>query len=818
MNEEINHERPTFATGCLFALVGLSIFAIIVGSMFLRFLGGLIEMDYVPFVNVASMGTLLLVGLGIVVWLSRRPSHRAVYQTWLLAAPLPPLLALTSFFQPVQAQWSWLTQMGLLLLYGWLVHWLTGKLRPDQKSPPFQWRWRLATHPLTGIVLVVLALPWIVWGALGSVLDSLLVLGVGLLWGWLAARLIAYGWESWLFGSPTAGLSEKLFTGGFGVGVLLLILGSYVGVNGGWMLVGLTVPALGWLALQLGKIEDSPTLHQEHMALFLGLAFSLPLLFSDSDLLPPMFLFYQESIIWSLAAAGVMLFLAYLLMVILWLISRSWSLNYRRLGWMVASSMAVSAGILYFTVGQPGFYGDRLFIILHDQADLTDAAAIGNYQSRRQFVYDTLTDHANHTQADLRQILNLLHIPYTPYYLVNGIEVQGGLFLQLAFSLHPDVERILMSPALRPLPYPINPEIGSETIPEQTLWNLQMIGADKVWEEFGVRGQGIVIGQSDSGADWTHPELRNSYRGFNPGGQPVHNYNWLDVWDFDAEPTDYSGHGTHTLGIALGEQVGVAPDAQWFGCKNLGRNLGNAPRYLDCMQFMLAPYPVGEDAFQDGDTTLAADVLNNSWGCPEHAEGCDPNALLPAVEALRMAGIFVVASAGNDGPECNTIKDPIALYDAVFTVGAVDQQGAIAFFSSVGPVTADGSNRLKPDVVAPGDGILSAYPSGTYYTGSGTSQAGPHVAGIVALIWSANPALIGDIEQTEEILRSTAAPYPVSPAPTLDPTEEIITDFFSSLVGEPCSQPTDTVPNPIIGYGLADAYKAVQMALQLKNQ
>jgi subtilisin family serine protease len=137
-------------------------------------------------------------------------------------------------------------------------------------------------------------------------------------------------------------------------------------------------------------------------------------------------------------------------------------------------------------------------------------------------------------------------------------------------------------------------------------------------------------------------------------------------------------------------------------------------------------------------------------------EGCVPNALLPAVRALRDAGVFVVVSAGNDGPGCSTIADSLSLYDDVFSVGAVNQFGRLADFSSRGPVTADGSGRVKPNISAPGVDVYSALPGGTYGENSGTSMAGPYVVGVVALMWSANPKLIGDIERTEEIIRETA--------------------------------------------------------------
>jgi subtilisin family serine protease len=325
-------------------------------------------------------------------------------------------------------------------------------------------------------------------------------------------------------------------------------------------------------------------------------------------------------------------------------------------------------------------------------------------------------------------------------------------------------------------------------------WNLTLIGADRVWEEFGVRGEGIVVGESDSGVQGDHPELEDGYRGQASNSD---DYNWFDPWYGTSEPTDWGGHGTHTLGSVVGNRVGVAPDAEWIGCVNLARNLGNPALYLDCLQFMFAPFPQGGDPLADGDPQRGAHVLNNSWGCPE-IEGCDPTSLRPAVQALRDAGIFVVASAGNDGlAGCSTIEDPIALYDDVFTVGAADSGRTLAEFSSRGPVQVDGSGRLKPDIIAPGVQVLSAFPNSTYAIHDGTSMAGPHVAGVVALMWSANPDLIGDIERTEQILISTTQPA------------------FAPY--EPCGAAGET-PNNLTGYGMVDAYAAVEWALELRGE
>ncbi|HZQ08033.1 MAG TPA: S8 family serine peptidase, partial [Anaerolineae bacterium] len=143
---------------------------------------------------------------------------------------------------------------------------------------------------------------------------------------------------------------------------------------------------------------------------------------------------------------------------------------------------------------------------------------------------------------------------------------------------------------------------------------------------------------------------------------------------------------------------------------------------------------------------------------------------------------------------CSTVRDPIALYDDVFSVGAIDRNKRLASFSSRGPVLADDSGRVKPDIAAPGVAVNSSLPGGTYGALSGTSMAGPHIVGVVALMWSANPKLIGNIDTTEQILRETAQRGGVS---------------FGRIV---CGDP-NAVPNDLDGYGIVDAYAAVQRAL-----
>jgi subtilisin family serine protease len=163
--------------------------------------------------------------------------------------------------------------------------------------------------------------------------------------------------------------------------------------------------------------------------------------------------------------------------------------------------------------------------------------------------------------------------------------------------------------------------------------------------------------------------------------------------------------------------------------------------------------------------------------------------LRDAVEATRAAGILVVVSAGNAGPGCGSVADPPGIFAVSFTVGATDVNDGIAFFSSRGPVVVDGSNLLKPDVSAPGVGVRSAYPIDSYANLSGTSMAGPHAAGVAALIMSAFPDVRGKPDLLERLIKSNA---------------------IGLTSGQDCGSFAGAqVPNTVFGYGRIDALAAV---------
>jgi subtilisin family serine protease len=443
-------------------------------------------------------------------------------------------------------------------------------------------------------------------------------------------------------------------------------------------------------------------------------------------------------------------------------------------------------------------------VVLAQQADLSAADQLPTKLDKGRYVYETLYTLAQTTQKPVIELLQARGAEYRAYYLVNLIWVKGNQALALELAARPDIARIDANPTLRlDLPASDPPASAVPLAPEAIEPGLTYVGAPTVWG-MGYMGQGIVVGGQDTGYRWTHATLKNKYRGWN-GTTADHNYNWHDsihsgggTCGADSpQPCDDYGHGTHTMGTMVGDdgatnQIGMAPNAKWIGCRNMDVGNGTPTTYLECFEFFLAPYPIGGTPAQ-GNPAFAPDVTNNSWGCPT-SEGCNSGnwaTMQAAVAAQRAAGIMTVASAGNNGPACSTVNDPPGMFDEAYSVGAFSSgTGAIASFSSRGPVTADGSNRPKPDISAPGVSVRSATNSSdtAYGSNSGTSMAGPHVAGAVALLWSARPELVGQITQTEQILNDSAIHVSVT---------------------NTCS--SNGWPNNVYGYGRLNILNAITM-------
>jgi subtilisin family serine protease len=390
------------------------------------------------------------------------------------------------------------------------------------------------------------------------------------------------------------------------------------------------------------------------------------------------------------------------------------------------------------------------YVEFAEQADLSTASVIADWNQRGAAVVDALRRTADASQSDVRKQLNLSGTSYQPFWVANTILVRSGSdSLAQTLASFGNVTR-LRSPHTYSLPQP-SPGVAEDAI-NTVEWGINRIRADQVWSTFGARGEGITVANIDTGVDFDHPALVGKYRGNTGGGTFDHNYNWFDPSNVCGTPSlapcDNNNHGSHTMGTMLGDdgagnQIGVAPGARWMAAKGCETNSCSDFALLSSGQWILAPTDLsGANPRPD----LRPNIVNNSWG-----GGGNNTWYLATVNAWRASGIFPAFSNGNSGPACSTSGSP-GDYAESFSSGAFDIDGVIASFSSRGPA----SGRIKPNLAAPGVNIRSSVNGGGYAAFNGTSMASPHTAGTVALMWSAAPSLIGDLTQTMALLNQTA--------------------------------------------------------------
>ncbi len=351
----------------------------------------------------------------------------------------------------------------------------------------------------------------------------------------------------------------------------------------------------------------------------------------------------------------------------------------------------------------------------------------------------------------------------------------------------------------------------SSTGPKGLQWNVQKIGADRVWalNDPHSRGEGIIYAIADTGCEFTHPNINGNYMGRKPDGMYDHNYAWYDgvrrpiamsgqdkCGIASNVPCDDQGHGTHVASTAVGANgFGVAPGARWIACRNMDRGVGSPETYLNCLNFFLAPHDLNGN---NPRPELRPHVVGNSYGCPD-SEGCSKLAMNAAVEALRSAGVFMSVSAGNEGSECGTIANPPALEKSVITVGATDSNDNLADFSSRGPCVVGKEVYRKPDLCAPGVRVQAAYPGGGYRSLSGTSMASPHVGGAATLICALCPSVCRNVDHIQELLQKSARP------------------LFPARGARLCGGDTySSYPNNHYGYGRINVYDAICLCRDVK--
>lgn len=452
---------------------------------------------------------------------------------------------------------------------------------------------------------------------------------------------------------------------------------------------------------------------------------------------------------------------------------------------------------------------NEFWIIFNEQADVSGATLLNTKEEKGEYVYKKLTSTADKVQPSFHLLLDKKHVEYQTFWIVNGIYVKGDIELAKEIAAYPEVKELLPNvkiveeKAINPIEEGIaKPDATSVNAIE---WGINQVNAPGVWA-LGYKGQGVVVSGEDTGYDWTHAALKKAYRGWN-GSIADHNYNWHDAVHGGGgtcgadsqQPCDDSQHGTHTMGTMIGDdgagnQIGMAPSARWIGCRNMNVGVGTTASYIECFQWLLAPTDLTN---QNANPSKAPHVINNSWGCDPSETGCtnaaDITNMETAVKNLVAAGVVVVVSAGNSGSACNTITTPAAIYDASFTIGSTTSSDAMSGFSSRGNVSINNTTLIKPNVSAPGSSIRSSVPGGGFATMSGTSMAGPHVVGAVALLISAVPSLAGQVDTIKSILERTAVH--ITSTQTCNGTDP------------------STFPNNTVGYGRIDILAAVNDAI-----
>lgn len=274
-------------------------------------------------------------------------------------------------------------------------------------------------------------------------------------------------------------------------------------------------------------------------------------------------------------------------------------------------------------------------------------------------------------------------------------------------------------------------------------WGADLINAPAVWEN-GSTGAGIIVAVLDTGVDYNHQDLKNNIwtntREIAGNGIDDDGNGYIDDiqgWNFDKNSNkiyDDNGHGTHVAGTIAGENNG-------FGVTGIAYNSKIMPIKVLDENGSGSYSAIAKGIYYAVDN--GARVINLSLG-----GYFSNNALKAALEYAGSKNVIVVMAAGNDGDSSPSYPARYANNNGI-AVGAVDRNKNLADFSN-----RSGSNELAY-VTAPGVDIYSTLPGNQYGTYSGTSMAAPHVAGVVALMLSANPNLTES--QVRNILTKTSA-------------------------------------------------------------
>ena len=287
-----------------------------------------------------------------------------------------------------------------------------------------------------------------------------------------------------------------------------------------------------------------------------------------------------------------------------------------------------------------------------------EAASFNNDEpiadKEKNAVLGSLEETAARTQAPVLEYLEAEKAKgrveeYESFFIVNAIHVKADRSVIEELSLHPSVEKIDINKEIkRDKPIDVKKDKGiglfGSTPKNEVEWNIRKINADKVWEDYGITGDGVTVGIMDSAVDYDHPALRDSFKGYDPtNGSYTFDGTYKDLVDGNKQPLkgDDKEHGSHCVGIMMGAEtdkngntfnaIGVAPDAKWINARVFGNNDDSATidGFLAAAQWMIKP---------DNDFHNAPSIINNSWGGDSVADTWFES----AVENWREMGILPV--------------------------------------------------------------------------------------------------------------------------------------------------------------------------------
>ncbi len=374
-----------------------------------------------------------------------------------------------------------------------------------------------------------------------------------------------------------------------------------------------------------------------------------------------------------------------------------------------------------------------------------------------------------------------------PLWIVNamGLEATPDVIEELA--RRDDVAEIIPNSKVYALEEPVG--AGSiSALAATTAWGVEKINAPQVWA-LGYNGTGINVSIIDTGVNYNHPDIADSY------------LFGIDYINNDNDPMDdhFLGHGTHVAGTVTGNGVsgtntGVAPGAKLLVAKVLDNNgIGDS----------FDVYLASEWSVING-----ADIVSLSLG------GTHDSSMTTMVNNAIAFGVLPVIAAGNSGPLSSTITCP-GDEENTITVGSTNSFDNIADDSSRGPVTWINGTYIKPDVVAPGVGIVSTSIDGiSYTTMSGTSMATPHVSGAAALILQVNPGMTP--LQVRQLLEDTAIDLPpagkdnITGSGRIDVLEAI--SIQAPNVSNISINPDPANINPVLNATISDMFNNISYA------